>query len=133
MKTIAKVEREPGEKNFSCYMHVDSVKASALGQGATARAAMEDMLRGWEETKADLEEDGVRVPELEVTFSFDVGSLFNYYDFINVAGAAREIGISPSVMRQYAIGVRKPSAERKAAIVSGIRTLARKMETISVY
>ncbi len=133
MEIIAKVERGPGEKNFSCYMHVDSVKAGVLGQGSTARAAMEDMLCGWEEAKADMKQDGIKVPDVEITFSFDIGSLFSYYDFINVAGVSREIGINPSVMRQYAIGKRKPSADRKAAIVGGIRKLAHKMETVNVY
>ena len=46
-KVIARVEREVGEKNFSCYMKVKSVNASVLGQGNTASAAIADMLRGW--------------------------------------------------------------------------------------
>ena len=131
-KVIAKVEREPGEKNFSCRMNVDSVKTSVLGQGSSARAAIADMLSGWEDAKNDLKEDGIEVPDLKISYSFDVGSLFNYYDFINVAGISREIGVSPAVMRQYAIGIRKPSSERKAQIVEGIRSLAHKMESVSV-
>ena len=39
-KVITKVEREPGEKNFSCYMRVKSVKTDVLGQGSSARAAI---------------------------------------------------------------------------------------------
>ena len=132
-KVIAKVEREPGEKNFSCYMKVESVKTGVLGQGSSARAAIADMLCGWEEAKKDLQEDGRKVPDIEVAYTFDVGSLFNYYDFINVAGVSREIGVSPGLMRQYAIGKRKPSKERKAQIVEGLRSLARQMETASVY
>lgn len=132
-KVIAKVEREPGEKNFSCRMKIDCVKTSVLGQGNSARAAIADMLSGWKDAETDLKEDGIEVPNIEIHYSFDVGSLFNYYDFINVAGISREIGVSPAVMRQYAVGVRKPSPERKAQIVDGIRSLAHKMENISVY
>ena len=132
-KVIARVEREVGEKNFSCYMKVESVNAGVLGQGNTASMAMADMLQGWEDTKADLKEDGIDVSPIEVEYTFDIGALFNYYDFINVAGVSREIGISSAVMRQYATGVRKPSKERKEQIINGIKSLARKMEMASVY
>lgn len=132
-RIIAKVEREPGEKNFSCVLKVDSVNTTVLGQGSSAKAAIADMLSGWEDSKIDLKEAGVRVPELDVEYTFDVGSLFNYYDFINVAGVSREIGISQAVMRQYAVGSRKPSPERKQQIVQGIKSLAKKIEVVSVY
>lgn len=132
-KIIAKVEREPGEKNFSCVLKVDSVKVSVLGQGNSAKAAIANMLSGWEETKIDLKNAGIRIPELDIEYTFDVGALFNYYDFINVAGVSREIGISEAVMRQYAVGSRKPSQERKQQIVQGIKSLAKKIEVVSVY
>ena len=47
MKVEARVEKEPGEKNFSCYMHIDSLKAAVLGTGSSAKAAIKDMLNGW--------------------------------------------------------------------------------------
>lgn len=132
MKVIASVQRQVGEKNYSCYMRVDCVKASSLGYGTSAKSAMMDMLKGWEEVKMDLMEDGKEVPNFEVEYAFDLPSLFNFYDFINIAGVSREIGISSAVMRQYAIGVRRPSDERKAQIVNGIRRIAEKLETVAV-
>lgn len=33
MKAHATVEREPGEKNFSCLLEIDSLKSSVLGVG----------------------------------------------------------------------------------------------------
>lgn len=133
MKVEARVEREPGEKNFSCYMHIDSLKASVLGTGSSAKAAINDMLSGWKDEADVLREQGKDVPELDIEYKFDIGSLFNYYDFINVAGVSREIGVSPSVMRQYATGVRKPSQERKKKIISGFKSLASKMQMAAIY
>ena len=133
MKVIANVEREPGEKNFSCHMNIKELKTGVLGLGPSAKAAIGDMLSGWQDAAADLKEDGVNVPELEIEYRFDVGSLFNYYDFVNIAGVAREIGVNPSVMRQYAIGTRKPSAERKAEITAGFKSLAAKMQAAVLY
>lgn len=133
MKVEAKVAREPGERNFSCYMHIKSLKCGVLGEGHSAKEAMDDMMRGWNDEEDELREQGKNIPELEIVYRFDIGSLFNYYNFINVTGLSREINISPSVMRQYATGVRKPSPERKRAIISGIRSLATKMEAAEIY
>lgn len=133
MRVVARVEREPGEKNFSCYMNVASVKASVLGTGSSAKSAIADMLKGWKETASYLKEEGKEVPEIEIEFKFDIGSLFSYYDFLNVSGISREIGVSPSVMRQYVIGKRKPSPERKQQIVTGLKKLASKMQTAMIY
>lgn len=133
MRVIANVKREPGEKNFSCYMNVAELKTGVLGLGSSAKAAIGDMLSGWQDAVADLKEDGIEVPELEIEYRFDVGSLFSYYDFVNIAGVASEIGLNPSVMRQYAIGVRKPSEERKLQIVAGLKSLADKMQHAVLY
>lgn len=133
MKVIANVKREPGEKNYSCLLTVKPIKGTVLGCGSSAKAAIEDMLKGWNETTEYLKEEGEEVPALEIEYRFDVGSLFSYYDFVNIAGVAREIGLNPSVIRQYVIGTRKPSAERKKLIIAGLKSLADKMQQAVLY
>lgn len=128
IKVIANVEREPGEKNFSCHMNVEKMKTGVLGVGSSAKAAIADMMDGWKDIADELKEEGKGIPELDVEYRFDVGALFNFYDFVNIAGVAREIGINPSVMRQYVIGIRKPSVERRAQIQEGFKRLADKMK-----
>ena len=91
------------------------------------------MLSGWNDAKEDLKEDGQDIPDIEIEYRFDVGSLFSYYDFVNIAGLAREIGVNPSVMRQYAMGARKPSADRKEQIIVGMKSLAAKMQSAVLY
>lgn len=133
MKVIANVKREPGEKNYSCLLTVKPIKGTVLGCGSSAKAAIEDMLKGWNETTEYLKEEGEEVPTLEIEYRFDVGSLFSYYDFVNIAGVAREIGLNPSVIRQYVIGTRKPSVERKKQIITGLKSLADKMQQAVLY
>lgn len=133
MKVIANVKREPGEKNFSCYMNITELKTGVLGLGSSAKAAINDMMSGWQDAVADFKDDGIEAPELEIEYRFDVGSLFSFYDFVNIAGVAREIGINPSVMRQYAIGTRKPNTERKAEIMAGFKRLALKMQNAVLF
>lgn len=133
MKVIANVKREPGEKNYSCLLTVKPIKGTVLGCGSSAKAAIEDMLKGWNETTEYLKEESEEVPALEIEYRFDVGSLFSYYDFVNIAGVAREIGLNPSVIRQYVIGTRKPSIERKKLIITGLKSLADKMQQAVLY
>lgn len=73
-KVTARVERETGEKNFSCYMKVESLNIGVLGQGSTAGAAIADMLRGWEDTRADLQDDGIEPPAIDIAYTFDIGA-----------------------------------------------------------
>ena len=89
MKVEARVEREPGEKNFSCYMHIDSLNCGVLGVGSSAKAAIKDMLSGWKDETDELREEGKEIPELEIEYKFDVGSLFNYYDYQCVRSISR--------------------------------------------
>ena len=133
MKVIANVERAPGEKNYSCLLTVKPINGTVLGCGSSAKAAIEDMLRGWNETTEYLREEGEEVPTLEIEYRFDVGSLFSHYDFVNIAGVAREIGLNPSVIRQYVIGTRKPSVERKKQIITGLKSLADNMQQAVLY
>ena len=128
IKVIANVEREPGEKNFSCHMNVETLNTGVWGTGTSAKAAMDDMMCGWSDVEDELKEEGREIPVLDIEYRFDVGALFNYYDFLNITGVAKEIGVNPSVMRQYAIGIRKPSEERKAKILHGFTKLADKIK-----
>lgn len=133
IKVVANVEREPGEKNFSCHMNVEAINTGVLGVGPSAKAAMDDMISGWNDVEEYLREGNKEIPVLDIQYRFDVGSLFSYYNFLNIAGVAKEIGINPSVMRQYAIGVRKPSEERKTKIQHGFVKLAEKMRNAALY
>ena len=119
MKVHATVEREPGEKNFSCLLEIDSIKSSVLGVGNTAKQAIEDMQSGLNDLKEYFKDEGKPMPELEIEYRFDIGALFSYYDFLNMAGVSRAVGITPSVIRQYAAGVKSPSPKTLAKIRNG--------------
>lgn len=130
-KAEATVRKEPGEKNFSCYLYVPSLKTSVLGLGPSVKAAMADMNSGWEDALAEFKEEGKEEPSLDISYKFDIGALFNYYDFISMSGVSREIGINPSLMRQYAMGARNPSEKKKKEIANGLKRLASKMQAVA--
>lgn len=128
----AQLTKEPGEKNFSCQLHVPELKASVLGVGSNVKAAIKDMESGWADTAETYKQQGKEVPELNISYRFDVGSLFNYYDYLNMAGVSRRLNISPSLMRQYATGARTPGKKKREEIARGIKMLAGQLETVNM-
>lgn len=69
-----------------------------IGTGDTVSEAKEDFFNSIEESKEIYEEKGLPVPDElkgEPLFHFDISSLFEYYNMINVSAFARKIGIRP--------------------------------------
>lgn len=80
---------------------------AVFGTGDTVTEAKEDFFNTLNEIKELLEEDGQEIPSelMEMPeFHFDISSLFEFYDIINVSAFARLIGINASLMRQYKRG-----------------------------
>ena len=131
-KVTIQVEKQPGEKNFTCYM-VESLPDFGLtGYGKTAREAINDLYEGQKETREALAEMGKTMPELEFTFKFDVGSFFSYDDCLNIAGVARRAGINASLMRQYAADVHRPSPKRMAQIEQAVHDMAEELHAVAL-
>ena len=74
MKVYATIEREPGEKNFSCLLEIDSLKSSVIGTGETIEQAMEDMQSGLNDLKEYFKDEGKPMPELEIEYRFGIGA-----------------------------------------------------------
>lgn len=100
------------------------------GFGKTARDAMNDIILARDETKSIFEEDGKQFPELEFEYQFDMGSLFDYFSYLNIAGVAKRAGINASLMRQYASGVHEPSAKRRAVIEKSLWDIAAEIQSV---
>ncbi len=100
---------ETGKDLFSCFMAGEHEGIPLLiGDGKTARDAIDDFRRSYEEEKEYCMEQGKEVPELEFEFIFDVGAFFSYY-MINVTAFAAYAGMNASLLRQYACGLKSPT------------------------
>lgn len=71
--------------------------------GSSVEAAKQDLLDCYAEAK-EFEKD---LPDVEFVYKYDIQSFFNYFSYLNVTDIARRAGINPSLMRQYASGVKK--------------------------
>lgn len=127
------VEGEMGKKNFSTYMLDDIGSRYAIhGYGSTAREAIEDTYTSLSEMRELAKEENQPFPDIDLTFVFDVASLFSYYPYLKMSAVATKMGINQSLMRKYASGIRKPSTKRLQEIQHCITTISTELHSVSL-
>lgn len=65
--------------------------------------------------------------------TYDVSAFFENFDFLNQTRIAELSGINPGLLRQYASGVKHPSAQQAKKIEMVIHKLARELKAVSLY
>ncbi len=131
-KVTIKVEKSQAENFYSCYMVDEMPDFSLSGFGKSALEAMEDLYEAEKEIRELLQSEGKEMPELEYRFKFDIGSFFNYFDYLNIAGIAKRIGVNASLMRRYAVGLSQPREERKRQIEDCLHQIGKELQTAIV-
>lgn len=127
------VEGDFGKKNFSTYIIDDvEMKYGLHGYGSTAREAVEDTYVAMEEAKQLARESGDTFPDLELSFVFDVGSMYSYFPYLNMSAVAAKMGINASLMRKYASGICRPSKKRLAEIQECIGAISSELKGVSL-
>jgi len=135
MKTVLKmgVESNDSGKYFSTYPLGKGIKKYGVhGYGNSVKEAIEDSYSSLKEMRELAESNGDAFPDVELEFVLDVGSLFNYYPFLNMSALANKLGINASLMRKYAAGICKPSHKRTMQIQQGIRSLANEIQSVAL-
>lgn len=123
MKKILDVIVETGKDGFGCFIANNAgLLTTFVGQGKTARLAIEDFLCAHQEVLDVAKAEQKEFPELAFHFIFDIGAFFNYYP-LSVSSFARYIGMNESLLRQYVAGVKKPSTKTLARIRKGLDAL----------
>lgn len=118
--------------SFIAYNNGDE-KFVLIGTGDTVEEAKEDFFNSIAEAKEDYELVGMEVPcglYSEPVFHFDISSLFEYFDQINVSAFARSIGINETLMRQYRKGDTYISDKQLRKIEDGIHALGKELTAL---
>ena len=128
MKTTALIEK--GKDGTFCIFTPD-IKSTIIGTGSTVAEAKAD----FENSVKELSEmfDGDMPGELkDITFvyKYDVASVFNYFDWLNVSKVAKKIGLNPSLLRHYGAGDTYISEKQAAKIESGLHKLGAELTAI---
>ncbi|QEH41557.1 helix-turn-helix domain-containing protein [Chitinophaga sp. XS-30] len=65
--------------------------------------------------------------EKELIIRLDLAQFFEYYKVINSSALAERIGISQSLLSQYANGIKNPSDKQVNRILTGIKALGQEL------
>lgn len=131
MKFTAIVEKGV-DGMYSIY--VDGMKDHGLyGSGASAEKAKKDMLNALNEMVEVYKEEGGKTPkELDnptFVYKYDIASMFDYFDWINVTKLALKAGINPSLMRQYKNGLAFASEKQSSKIQEALNNLGKELSS----
>ncbi len=126
------VEKLPKKNFYSCFMNDEMPYFGLAGSGRTVRDAIAELYESQEEIRKLLEEMGKTMPKLKYRFIFDIGSFFNYYDYLDISALAHKVGISPSLMRSYATGESQPRSPRKEQIEDCLHNIGKELQAIEL-
>jgi predicted RNase H-like HicB family nuclease len=122
MITTALIEKSE-DGTYSIY--TPDIKSTIIGSGKTVKEAKTD----FENSVKDLTEmfNGELPGELNnITFEYkyDLASIFNYLNWLNITMVAQKIGIEPSLMNSYCNKNTYISEKQVATIKNGFHKLA---------
>jgi len=134
MKFVAVVEKGQ-DGRFSIY--VDHIKGHGLyGSGASVSEAKADMIIALNEIIEMYKEQGKELPKdlqnPDFNYKYDIASIFDYFDWINVSSIARKAGINESLMRQYKSGLAFASEKQCFKIQNTLNQLARELSVATI-
>jgi len=132
MKTVALIEKG---KDGTFGIYTPDINTTIIGSGETVAEAKDDFQNSLKEIFESYEEEGEELPDelkdIEFEYKFDIASLFNYYNWINVSKFAQLIGINPSLMRQYKQG-QYISEMQANKIEKGLRQIGEELISVSL-
>jgi predicted RNase H-like HicB family nuclease len=133
MKTIALIEKG---KDGSFGIFTPDLQHTIIGQGTTVADAKIDFENSMKEMIASYTEQKNEIPnelqKMQFEYKYDLASLFDQYDFINVSKFAHMAGINASLMRQYKSGNQYISENQLSKIEETIHKIAREMAAIKL-
>ena len=132
MKRIAYIEKGR-DGSYSVYSTTSSV---IIGEGNSVAEAKADFENTLNELLTTCREEGLSIPEdlvdVEFTFKYDIASVFNFFDFINVTKFAKYAGVNPSLLRQYKTQGTYISEAQASKIESALKRVGQELTTISL-
>ena len=126
MKIIGTIEKSK-DNLYSIYPDKAVANFAPFGYGLSIDEARKDFMVGIEEFKELKKEELGYVPKefdrLIVEFRYDVSTLFEELDFLNISRFAKYAGINESKMRQYTSGVCTPGVKASEKISKALKTI----------
>lgn len=122
-------------KDGTYSVYTAGIGAVIVGEGATVAEAKADFELALQEYHAFYKEKGEEAPEdfsEGFVYKYDIASVFNYFDFINVSKFAKRAGINSSLLRQYKAGDTYISESQAQKIQQAFREVGAELSAISL-
>lgn len=132
MKTII-VILEKSENNYSAYIpDLDGCVATGDSLDETKQRIVEAV-----EFHLDgMKEEGLEIPEsfqndYHFSYKIDIESLFDWFSgVLTKSGVSKLTGMNPSLLSQYASGIKKPSSKQAKKIEQAIHSFGEELVNI---
>ena len=133
MVTTALIERG---KDGTFGIFTPDIDHTIIGDGNTVEEAKADFENSVREMILSYTEADTEIPnelkDIQFVYKYDIASMFNYYDWINVSKFARKAGINPSLMRQYRMGKTYISENQINKIENTLHSLGDELSSIKL-
>ena len=131
MKVKVTIERGD-DGSYHAHFSNKNMPFALLGEGKTAKEAIEDFYESHEEMREYYREIGKAFPkDVEYEFRYDIPSFLQYYAFaFTLAGLERITGVHQKQLGHYISGVRKPSNSTVRKIEERIHAFASDLSAV---
>ena len=133
MVTTALIERG---KDGTFGIFTPDIDHTIIGDGNTVEEAIADFENSVQEMILSYTETDKEIPDelkdIQFVYKYDIASMFNYYDWINVSKFARKAGINPSLMRQYRMGKTYISENQINKVENTLHSLGKELASIKL-
>jgi len=128
MRQVVVTISQASDGTFWCHTEEDVYGGGLTAVGTSVKEAKEDLMVCLEEAKEDFVEQGGTLEEVSFLYKYDLQSFFDYFSFLNITDIARRAGINPSLMRQYASGLKKAGEKTYSRLSACMSTITAELQ-----
>jgi predicted RNase H-like HicB family nuclease len=133
MITTALIEKS---KDGTYGIFTPDLECTIIGSGSTVEEAKADFEDSARELIQFYKGNRIEMPDelkdVQFVYKYDISSVFDYFNLINVSKFAKRVGINPSLMRQYKTGKAYISEAQIAKIESALHQLGADLAAIKL-
>jgi len=127
MKKVKVTIGQATDGTYWCHAEQDVYGGGLNGAGKTVKEAKEDLMSCLDEAREDYIENGGNPYPVEFSYQYDLQSFFDYFSFLNVSEIAKRAGINPSLMRQYARGIKTAGEKTYSRLSACIENISKEL------
>lgn len=131
MKKIMVTISQAADGSFWCHTEQDVYGSGLNAVGQSVAEAKADLMVCLEDARLDYVESGNEAYEVKFEYQYDLQSFFDYFSFLNVSEIAKRSGINPSLMRQYARGIKNAGEKTYARLSDCMGNIVKELQAAS--